>query len=101
MLLSGIILANKKTTDFYNFLQNPNVKGADIETWHRSVLKTVENIILGLLSLPISLFLLLAIIAGFYIKRPRTCYFIAAFICLGFNVGQLIFIFHEKLYEKL
>jgi len=96
MLMTGVILANRNTLDLYDQFK---LAEPDYPTLIR-LLGDAENILVGLLSLPVSLFLLLGVLAGYYIKRPRFPYYVCAVICIGFIVGEIILIYHPDLYEK-
>ena len=97
MLMTGIILANRDTLDLFDEFKKAE---PDYPTFIR-LLGDVENIVIGLLSLPVSLFLLLAILAGYYIKTPRTAYYACAAICIGFVVGEILLLYQPELYERL
>merc|ERR1711868_52275 len=95
-LISSLVLSNRTSLDLLGEL----LKSTPDYVALIDYVQFGENILVGLLSLPVSAAFLLTVITALYIQRPKFYYAILAIVELGFIVGMLVIVYKPELYKK-
>ena len=95
-LISSLVLSNRTSLDLLGELRKSTPDYVALIDH----VQFGENILVGLLSLPVSAAFLLTVVAALYIQRPKFYYAILAIVELGFIVGMLVIVYKPELYKK-
>ena len=94
-LISSLILSNRMSLDLLAELRKSTPDYIELI----NLVQFGENILIGILSLPVSAAFLATVMAALYIQRPKFYYLVLAVIELGFIVGMLIIVYKPSIYK--